>query len=107
METSKPVRKTYIRLLRAKDTTSSASLYVSDAVLASSRKDQSVKMLCTVRWQLSTLKKSIPLWTNAEGTVFRKLTYEIEMTCHGGSIEFAVFYGDQKIASQHVDVSYH
>ena len=50
--------------------------------------------------------QSLPTRTNSLGQVYHKLDYEVEMTCSGSSIDFAVIYDGKRQGSRNVAVDY-
>lgn len=65
-----------------------------------------MQSLCTIKWNREIPFKSLPMWTNKIGKVFRQLDYEIELTCEDGIVDFNVYFGDEKIGGCNVDVQY-
>lgn len=57
-------------------------------------------------WNRQVGLKSLPQWTNLDGKVFRKLKYEIEMTCEDGIVDFNVLFEGETIGGCNVDVQY-
>lgn len=107
MDELKPIRKPFVGLLRTPHHAIDKMLHVSRATQPSKRLDQTVSVLCNIKWHTRNLDKPIPTWTNPVGKVFWKLEFEVEMTAHGGNVEFAVYHGSQKLGSQHVAVEFH
>lgn len=82
--------------------------YVSDAAIPPPRMTDSVLKLCTVSWSNPIKCSSIPLRKSAiGGSKYRRLEFDIEMTCDGLSIEFAVYFKKKRVAERSVVVEYY
>jgi hypothetical protein len=66
----------------------------------------SVKQLCKIRWCKVPNFAALPKWTNSKGKVFRQVCYDIKMLTEGGSLDFAIYYEGQRMASQNVSIDY-
>ena len=62
--------------------------------------------LCTITWDTAIDVTSLPTFTNSLGKVFYQLQYEVEMTCTGASLDFAVYYKGKRQGSKHVVVDF-
>ena len=83
-----------------------AELVYSSARRSPSRCDETVKKLCVVKWRDIPPYDSLPTWINAAGQELRQVRYEIRIVCSGASIDFAIYYEDQRVASQNVSVDF-
>jgi hypothetical protein len=45
-------------------------------------------------------------YTNCLGKVYHVLDFEVEMSCTGGSLDFAVYHDGKRQGSKHVVVDY-
>lgn len=81
-------------------------LVYSPASEAPGRCDNSVKLLCTVRWSSVPRYKSLPMATTDDGVEFRELRYEIRFVTHGVSQDFQVFHNGKMVAAKSVDVDF-
>lgn len=106
MESQSPVCKQFERLLGMGDQLIEEQFLCSYTTTPSTRKDHTVQQLCTIKWHTRDLEEIVPLWRNRVGKEFRKLEFEIQMTTEGGTAEFSVHYGGQKLGSQHVSVDF-
>lgn len=70
------------------------------------RKESSVNLLCTIKWDTAVDIMSLPALTNSLGKVYRRLDFEVEMICSGSSIDFAVIYNGKRQGSKNVAVDY-
>ena len=68
--------------------------------------DSTVSMFCNINWEAEIDFNNVPTWTNPVGKVFYKLKYDIEMTCSGGSIDFAIYYNGKRQGSKSIAVDF-
>ncbi|KAH8176061.1 hsp70 protein [Sarocladium implicatum] len=106
MDELKPIRKSFTRLLKDSCCPITDKIFVSWATAPPNRRDAMVSRLCEIKWHTRDLKRPIPKWTNPVDKVFSRLEFEVEMTAHGGTVEFAVYCGSQKLGSQDVEVDF-
>lgn len=71
-----------------------------------SRMDGSVSLLCSVNWDKTVTLDSLPRKKNRVGMIYHILHFEIEMTCNGQTIDFAVYYKGKRVAKHNVAVEY-
>jgi hypothetical protein len=69
-----------------------------------SRKEPSVKKLCEVRFTSPTPFRELPVETNAENRKVRRFNFDVVMSSYGSSVDFEVFLGSERLASQNVAV---
>lgn len=81
-------------------------LIYSDALNPSNRCDETVKVLCQVRWSRIPKYDSLPTWTNSKSKTIRRLIYVIKMTSNGVSLDFEISHEKKIVASQNVAVDY-
>ena len=72
----------------------------------SRRFDETVKSLCRIEWSKIPIFSSLPKWQNENGTLFRKLAYDITMTVVGSSLDFAIYYKGRRMGSQNVAIKF-
>lgn len=65
-----------------------------------------VEKLCEIRWTRGISLESLPTYTNSLGKVYHQLTFEIEMTCEGGIVDFTVYYKGKRVGAHNVDVQF-
>lgn len=58
-------------------------------------------------WNKEISLELLPTRTNPLGMVYYVLKYEIEMTFDGTSLEFTVYYNDERVAGKNVQVEFH
>ncbi|KAG6041415.1 hypothetical protein E4U41_004513 [Claviceps citrina] len=80
--------------------------YVSASHEPPTRQDDSVTQLCSVTWNKVAPFESLPVHYNAAGKEYRKLEFDIEMTCDGTSIHFTIYYKGKAMADHDVVVEY-
>ncbi|KAK0636532.1 hypothetical protein B0T17DRAFT_571447 [Bombardia bombarda] len=108
ISSKKPIKKTLHRLynLGEKTVKTSSKIYYSTVSPPSPRFNKSVVQLCTIQWDTQIDVHSLPTFTNSLGEVFYELQYEIEMTCSGASVDFAVYFQGKRQGSKNVGVKY-
>ncbi|KAF5547314.1 heat shock 70 kDa 12B [Fusarium mexicanum] len=99
VSTYDPVCASFWQDLTSPDQDLQIDIVTSDASTPPTRKDDSVKPMCIIK--ASELPKwgTIPVWTNEDGQVFHRITYELRMISDGSSLEFQVFHKNKSIAS--------
>jgi uncharacterized protein YlaN (UPF0358 family) len=88
------------------DCTPSTTIYSCATSPPTKRKDASVQKLCNIQWDTDIDIPSLPTYTNPLGKVFYELSFEVEMTCMAGSLDFAVYHDGKRQGSRHVVVDY-
>lgn len=68
--------------------------------------DTSVINFCDVKWDTTVDITTLPPFTSPAGKIYSELSYEIEMTCTGGSIEVGVFRDGKRQASKNISVDF-
>ena len=109
MSVRKPVRVRVCRFYNVEEATSTRAtdtIYTSTAVPPPTRSNHKVKKVCDISWDTEIDISSLPTFTNRLGKVIYKLEYQVEMTCVGGSVDFAIYYNDRRQGSKHVVVDY-
>ncbi|KAH6856361.1 hypothetical protein B0I37DRAFT_425624 [Chaetomium sp. MPI-CAGE-AT-0009] len=85
----------------------SETIYVSKSNPSPGRwADGGVEKLCTINWDAKLNISSLPTFTNRLGRVFYLLKYSFQMTCVGGSLDFAVYHDGKRQGSKNVVVDY-
>ncbi|GKU03001.1 heat shock 70 kda protein 12b [Fusarium langsethiae] len=78
-------------------------IVISDSAEPPARKDESVKTLCVIKVPLNPrLYKKLRKEVSEDGKIFRRINYDLRMISDGSSLEFAIWYKDQCLASQYV-----
>ncbi|KAI5466203.1 hypothetical protein BGZ63DRAFT_348373 [Mariannaea sp. PMI_226] len=98
------VRQSYYRLLENPSEGIEEEILVSSAIPPPSRRDASVKRLCTIAWNKQIPLESLPTWTNPICKVYHTLEFDIEMSCEGGTVDFNVFHDGKRVAGRNVEV---
>ncbi|KAJ0313193.1 hypothetical protein COL516b_000122 [Colletotrichum fioriniae] len=99
-----PVTKSYYRLWESVPSQVEGTIYSSEAWPPPERLDHRVNELCTITWKKKINFASLPRFTNPMGKVFAKITYEVEMTCSGKSVDFTVIHDGKQVAAKNVEV---
>ncbi|RBQ72997.1 hypothetical protein FVER14953_07907 [Fusarium verticillioides] len=94
-----PVCESFWQDLTSPDDDLQIDIVISDASTPPTRKDDSVKPMCIVKASELPRWDTIPVWTNEDGEVFHRITYELRMISDGSSLDFQVFYKNKSIAS--------
>ncbi|KAK4154993.1 hypothetical protein C8A00DRAFT_13902 [Chaetomidium leptoderma] len=110
MSTNKPVRFPFWSMYAAEEATTtrlSETIYTSANSPSPKRLgDNNVVELCTISWDTKLDISSLPTFTNSLGKVFHELVFEVEMTCAGGSLDFAIYHNGKRQGSKNVVVDY-
>nr|XP_036582566.1 uncharacterized protein CTRU02_07610 [Colletotrichum truncatum]KAF6791270.1 hypothetical protein CTRU02_07610 [Colletotrichum truncatum] len=101
---TKPVCHDYYKLFTSPPDKISDTIYCTKAWPAPESLNEDVEELCTITWTKDIDFQSLPHYTNPIGKVFSKLSYSIEMTCSGGSIDFAVIHDGKQVGAKNVTV---
>ncbi|KAG5788843.1 hypothetical protein H9Q69_012092 [Fusarium xylarioides] len=94
-----PVFESFWQDLTSPDDDLQIDIVTSDASTPPTRKDDSVKPMCIVKASELPRWDTIPVWTNEDGEVLHRITYELRMISDGSSLDFQVFYKNKSIAS--------
>ena len=65
-----------------------------------------MKRLGEIRWEAEIDTSTLPIFTNRLGKVFHTVDCEAEMTCTGGSVDFAIYHGGKRQGSKSVVVDF-
>jgi len=109
MSTSKPVRFTISRLYKADEASNircTETIYTSTSNPSPKRWEDNVEELCTIKWETKIDISSLPTFTNCLGKVFYELLADVEMTCTGGSLDFAIYHDGKRQGSKNMAVDY-
>ncbi|KAK2006639.1 actin-like ATPase domain-containing protein [Colletotrichum eremochloae] len=96
------IRHNYYCLYEKPPSIVTERLYYSASWPTPGRKDSTVKHLCTIIWNKKVDFESLPTFTNPAGKVYYRLSYDIEMTCDGTSLDFTVFHDGKRVAAKNV-----
>ncbi|KAF5607897.1 heat shock 70 kDa 12B [Fusarium subglutinans] len=99
VSTYDPVCASFWQDLTSPDQDLQIDIVTSDASTPPPRKDDSVKPMCIIKASELPKWETIPVWTNEDGQVFHRITYELRMISDGSSMEFQVFHKNKSIAS--------
>ncbi|KAF4962299.1 hypothetical protein FSARC_9617 [Fusarium sarcochroum] len=102
VSTYDPIVSNFWQDLTKPDEYIQVEIVISDSTTAPTRKDDSVKLLCEIKASELPKWDELPVWTNKDGKVFRRITYELRIVSDGSSLEFAVYYKDKRLASESV-----
>lgn len=106
VKTLAPIRHDFYLLFNKPKTEWTRELYLCNDVEAPTRREDNVIKLCDIRCNFASIVDSLPDYTSPSGKVFKKFSYEIVMIPTGASVDFQVFYKDQRLASQEVKVCF-
>uniref|UniRef100_A0A0D2XCC5 Uncharacterized protein n=1 Tax=Fusarium oxysporum (strain Fo5176) TaxID=660025 RepID=A0A0D2XCC5_FUSOF len=98
VSTYDPVCASFWQDLTSPDQDLQIDIVTSDASTPPTRKDDSVKPMCVIKSSELPKWDTIPVWTNEDGQVFHRITYELRMISDGSSLEFQVYYKNKSIA---------
>ncbi|KAF5631189.1 heat shock 70 kDa 12B [Fusarium sp. NRRL 52700] len=99
VSTYDPVCASFWQDLTSPDQDLQIDIVTSNASTPPTRKDDSVKPMCVIKASELPKWDTIPVWTNENGQVFHRITYELRMISDGSSLEFQVFHKNKSIAS--------
>ncbi|KAF5601485.1 mitochondrial-type heat shock 70 [Fusarium subglutinans] len=106
MLTKKPVRQSYERLYTEKIGQIFETIHISSEFPPPKAWGPAVEKLCEIRWTRNISLESLPTWTNPLGKVYHKLSYEIEMTCEDGTVDFTLYHEGKRVGAHNVDVQF-
>lgn len=109
MVSNKPVRFSFNRYYPADGSLKKKvheTIYICTDPSPPSRKEPTVQKLCSVEWDAELDLSTLPTFTNQIGKVYYRLSYEIEMTCVGGSLDFAWYHNGKRQGSKNVIANY-
>ncbi len=81
-------------------------LYTCTTPKPPQRFDATMKQLCKIRWEAEIDISTLPIFTNRLGKVFHRVDCEAQMTCTGGSVDFAIYHGGKRQGSKSVVVDF-
>ncbi|KAJ4249431.1 hypothetical protein NW762_012286 [Fusarium torreyae] len=102
VSTYDPIISNFWQDLTKPDEHIQVEIVISDSTTPPTRKDDSVKLLCEIKASELPKFDELPVWTNKDGKVFRRITYELRIVSDGSSLEFAVYHKDKRLASESV-----
>ncbi|KAF7559162.1 hypothetical protein G7046_g4998 [Stylonectria norvegica] len=102
-----PVRKRYYMNLLQMRSSSSVVIWTTSTFPPPTRSDDTVRELCRMEFRPGVALESLPLYTNDLGTTYRRLDYDITLTCEEGTADFTVYYQNERVGSQNVSVKYY
>ncbi|KAF4966771.1 hypothetical protein FSARC_5588 [Fusarium sarcochroum] len=73
---------------------------------SSRREDTTVERLCQIEWTRNIATEMLPTYINSIGQVFRELTFQIQMDCDDGMVNFSVYHNGMEVGAQNVEVSF-
>lgn len=77
-------------------------IFMSLAEVPPARKDESVRKVFKLTWDIQFDWESLDVFVNDEGKTFRKLEYTVEMKCSAGATVFSIYHGGYKQAGKNV-----
>ncbi|KAI3558107.1 hypothetical protein CABS01_02666 [Colletotrichum abscissum] len=101
-----PVRKDYHRLFETAPKEISVTLFISTAWPPPKEMNSHVKKLCDITFSKKLDFENLPHWTNPLGKVFYNLTYFVDMSCAGASIDFTIIHNGQSVGAKNVSVTF-
>ncbi|KAF5495038.1 Heat shock 70 kDa protein 12A [Colletotrichum siamense] len=99
-----PVNHSFYRLLETTPKKVSETIYATSAWPVPATFNKEVDELCTITWTKKIDLKSLKRYTSPTGKVFRRLEFNVEMTCSGSSVDFAVLQDGNQVGAQNVSV---
>lgn len=109
MSARKPVKFPLRRLYQPNEwvrTTLDTAICTSTIVPPPARWDASMTELCVIKCETDIDINSLPTFTNKLGKVIHKLGFQVEMTCTGGLLDFAVYHEGKRQGHKHAVVDY-
>ncbi|KAF5638257.1 mitochondrial-type heat shock 70 [Fusarium tjaetaba] len=106
MLTKKPVRHNYYRLFSERISHVSETIYICSEPTPPETSGPAVNELCEIRWTRNINLESLPTYTNSLGKVYHRLSFDIEMTCEDGTVDFTVYYEGKRVGAHNVDVQF-
>ncbi|KAI9149948.1 Heat shock 70 kDa protein 12B [Paramyrothecium foliicola] len=100
-----PVRDSYYELHKRDPGLSlQVDLQTCEDEYPPTRKTASVKQLCFIESTRDVAFKSLPDYVNDQGERFKKLSYEIEMTPSGATLDFQIYIDGRKQQSKDTNI---
>ncbi len=109
MSVADPVKFSLVQLVAPRDAARmrfTEIVYTCAALYPPKEWDATMKQLCKITWEADIDISTLPTWTNRLGKVFHKLRCEVEMTCTGGSVDFAIYHDGKRQGSKNAGVDY-
>ncbi|KUJ09099.1 actin-like ATPase domain-containing protein [Mollisia scopiformis] len=102
-----PVRRSYYQILKNDFGRSfSITMHQCNALTAPSRLTPDVGFLCTIDCAVDTPFGALEDYTNPNGEIFKRLTYDIEMVPSGASVEFVVYINGKRQGAQNANIHF-
>ncbi|KAF5235489.1 hypothetical protein FANTH_11713 [Fusarium anthophilum] len=106
MLTKKPVRQNYYQLFSEPIGQVCETIYICSEPTPPDTSGPAVNELCEIRWTRNIKLESLPTYTNSLGKVYHRLSFDIEMTCEDGTVDFTVYYKGKRVGAHNVDVRF-
>ncbi|KAK1993417.1 hypothetical protein LX36DRAFT_684302 [Colletotrichum falcatum] len=103
---AKPVRHSFYRLYNRPPEAVTENLYYSASLIAPTRRDDTVKRLCTITWNEKIDFEALPKFINPAGKVYYRLTFDLDMVPDGSSLEFTVLHNGKQVGVNNVSVDF-
>ncbi|KAF2110481.1 hypothetical protein BDV96DRAFT_691242 [Lophiotrema nucula] len=78
-------------------------IWISEATTPENRKTMDVTKLCDIKVRIDTPFERLPPHLNKAGQMFRRISYDIEMTCSGAELKFAAIINGTRQDAQNVE----
>ncbi|KAK4078719.1 uncharacterized protein Triagg1_3050 [Trichoderma aggressivum f. europaeum] len=101
-----PITKSFYQNLTQPTEIVETSFIYSTTSTPSKRCDETVKQLCSVRWERVPNFYSLPTRRNSKGRVIRYIEYDVKMTSNGVTLDFEIVCNDQVMASTNFCIDY-
>ncbi|CAG7557355.1 unnamed protein product [Fusarium equiseti] len=106
MLTQQPVRRSYQRLYSGHIGQVRQEIYTCTEFPPPKTLGPTVKKLCDIQWTRDINIESLPTYTNPLGKVFHNLSFEVEMTCEDGIVDFTVYFEGKRVGAHNVEVQF-
>ncbi|OAA68266.1 hsp70 family chaperone [Niveomyces insectorum RCEF 264] len=106
VKTLAPIRHDFYLLFNKPKTEWTRELYLCNDVEAPTRRNENVIKLCDIHCNFASIVDSLPDYKSPSGKMFKRFSYEIVMIPTGASVDFQVYYKDQRLATQEVNVCF-
>jgi len=66
----------------------------------------SIRLLCTIDWNKQINTNTLPRFTNRNGESFPRLEQRVQMDCEDGTVNFALYYKNERVGNHDVEVQF-
>lgn len=106
MSDKAPVSDRYDKVYTSAPKSMQTVICMSRSTPPPARFDASVSNFCTITWKDGIEIASLPPFSNPSGKIFSKLSFDVVMTCTGGTVDVKIIHAGQKQATKNIGLEF-